>query len=74
MATRKQVLRYGQGETLTKLELMNGPSVADTAYLLETLRTPEKRNFSRLAEAEAAYLEELALSEASDLVARRLRQ
>ena len=72
MSTRRQVLRTAQGVVLTKLELVNGSAVVDTEYLLETLRSPEKWNFSSLAEADAAYLKEVGLSETDDLVAKRL--
>jgi hypothetical protein len=72
VGTQKQILRSAHGVVLTKLELMNSGAVVDTAYLLETLRTPERWNFSSLAEADAAYLKELGLSETDDLVAKRL--
>jgi hypothetical protein len=72
VGTERHTLRRANGVVLTKLELVNGGIVVETAYLLETPRTPEKRNFTSLAEADAAYLEEVAMSEQSDLVARRL--
>lgn len=72
MATRKEIIRSACGVVLRKLELMNNRISVDTAYHLETLRTPETWTFASLAEADAAYLNELTLSEASDLVARRL--
>jgi hypothetical protein len=72
MATHKEVVRSAWGVVLRKMELRNGGQVVDTAYHLGTLRTPETWVFSSLAEADAAYLKELALSQESDLVARRL--
>lgn len=72
MTTQREIIRSAYGVTLTKMELVNGGAVLDTAYLLKTMRTPETWHFSGLAEADAAYLQELALSEASDLVAQRL--
>jgi hypothetical protein len=72
MTTQRQILRSAQGVVLTKLELVNAGTVVDTAYLLQTLRTPETWNFSSLAEADAAYLKEVGLSETDDLVAKRL--
>jgi|GEM_PF-3942905 len=72
MASRKTVLRSACGVTLWRTELLADGSVAATAYILESLRTPEKPGFGSLAEAEDAYLKEVALSEESDFVAGRL--
>jgi hypothetical protein len=73
MASRKTVVRSADcGVTLWKTELMADGAVAATAYYLESLRTPEKPAFNSLAEADAAWLKEVELSEASDFVAQRL--
>jgi hypothetical protein len=72
MATKRTVVRSSHGVVLTKLELMNNGVAVDTGYLLETLRNPEKRTFGSLAEADAAYLQELGLSKVSEIVAQRL--
>jgi hypothetical protein len=74
MKSRKEVLRTACGVTLWKTELVHDGVVAATAYILESLRTPEKPAFNSLAEADAAYLKEVGLSEESELVARRLRR
>jgi hypothetical protein len=72
MTTRREVVREGCGVVLRKMELVNDGAVVSKAYHLETLRTPETWIFSSFAEADAAYLKELGLSEASELVAQRL--
>jgi hypothetical protein len=73
MASRKELLRSADcGVKLWKTELLADGGVAATAYFLESLRTPEKPGFDSLAEADAAWLKEVELSEASPLVAQRL--
>jgi hypothetical protein len=73
MSTAKEVIRTACGVVLTKMELLHDGQVVSTAYHLKTLRTPETSIFTSLAEADAAYTQEVNLSEASDLVAQRLR-
>lgn len=70
--SRKTILRSECGVKLWKVELLHDGGVASTAYTLETLRTPEKPGFGNLAEADAAFDEEVKASEASPLVAQRL--
>ena len=73
MASNKKLLRSADcGVKLWKVELNAGGGVADTAYSLESLRTPERPGFGSLAEADAAWLKEVELSEADPFVAQRL--
>lgn len=72
MASRKTLLHSASGVNLWKVEHLADGGVAATAYTLESLRTPEKPGFGSLAEADAAFLKEVELSEASPFVAERL--
>lgn len=58
--TRTTNIHEGLGARLDKVELMNGHVVVDTSYALHSPRSPVAKEYHGRAEAQAAYLAELA--------------
>jgi hypothetical protein len=75
MASRKQLLRAADcGVKLWQVDLMGDAGVDATAYSLESLRTPERPDFTSLAEANATFDKEVAMSSPGPFEAEKSRR
>lgn len=72
MATERTLLCTSEGVELWQTNLIAGGSVVSSAFVLSSLRTPERPAYASEAEARRAFQEEVKLSAASSIVQQRL--
>lgn len=59
MTTRRTMLKFRNGVTLSELSLQSGGSSVAVTYIVETSRTPETFSFSNIDDAEIGFEREV---------------